>query len=149
MTAAQGADDLVGKTAEPFEFRVELGKVREFTRAISSREPAYADGTLTPPTFLMAADHWQRRQNSVWKGVKRNLARTLHAEQEFVFHGQPPAVGTTLQGRSRIDKRYSKEGKRGGTMLFTEVVTEYHDEDGRLVAEVRATTVETSKAANR
>lgn len=143
-----GGDDLIGKSGEPFEFHVELGKVREFARAIGSREPAFNEGTVTPPTFLMAADHWQRRINSPWDGVKRNLARTLHAEQEFVFHGAPPSAGTRLEAQSRIDKRYSKEGKRGGTMTFTEVVTEYRDDAGNVVAEVRSTTVETSKAAS-
>jgi hypothetical protein len=148
VSAPNVDDDLVGKTAESFEFQVELGKVREFSRAIGSRESAFSEGSVTPPTFLMAADLWQRRQNSPWDGVKRNLARTLHAEQEFVFHGPPPAVGSRLRGQSRVDKRYSKEGKRGGTMTFTEVVTEYRDGDGHIIAEVRSTTVETSKAAS-
>lgn len=147
MTASEEASDIVGQTGEPFEFPIELGKVREFARAIGSRDSSFTQGVVTPPTFLMAADHWQRRQNSAWGDVKRNLARTLHAEQEFIFHGPPPAVGTTLRGQSRIDKRYSKEGKRGGTMTFTEVVTEYRDASGAVIAEVRSTTVETSKAA--
>lgn len=149
MTAddVQETHELIGRTGAPFRFPVELGKVREFARAIGSRDPSYAEGTTTPPTFLMAADHWQRRENSAWGDHKRNLARTLHAEQEFVFHGPPPAAGTALIGQSRVDKHYAKEGKRGGTMTFTEVVTEYRDADGTLVAEVRATTVETSKAA--
>ncbi len=151
MSAAPdgGTDDLVGRTGEPFVLPVELGKVREFARAITSREPAYADGSVTPPTFLMVADHWQGRANSPWGDHKRNIARTLHAEQEFVFHGPPPGAGTTLRGQARIDKRYVKEGKRGGTMTFTEVVTEYRDESDRLVAEVRSTTVETAKAPSR
>jgi hypothetical protein len=42
---------------------------------------------------------------------------------------------------------YEKEGKRGGTMRFTEVVTEFRDASGVLVAESRSTTIETSKAA--
>jgi hypothetical protein len=140
-------DGLVGQAGEPFGFRVELGKAREFSRAIASRERAFIDGSVTPPSFLMVADHWQTRANSPWGDRRPNLARLLHAEQEFVFHGAPPAVGTHLRGQARIDKRYAKEGKRGGTMTFTELVTEYHDDDGRLVAEVRATLVETSKAA--
>jgi uncharacterized membrane-anchored protein len=148
MTAPDQTDDLVGRTGEPFEFRVELGKIREFARAIASRDPAFADGEVTPPSFLMVADHCQRRQNSPWDGVKRNMARTLHAEQEFIFHGPPPGAGVTLQGQSRFDKRYQKEGKRGGMMTFTEVVTEYRDENDQIVAEVRSTTVETSKAAS-
>ena len=73
----------------------------------------------------------------------------LHAEQEFIFHGPPPAAGTQLTAVGRIDKRYTKEGKRGGTMTFTEEVWEYQDQSGELVAEVRSTTVETSKAGGK
>ncbi|MGV0045016.1 FAS1-like dehydratase domain-containing protein [Mycobacterium colombiense] len=146
-SADNNSDELIGRTGEPFGFPVELGKVREFARAIASREPAFAQGAVTPPTFLMAAEHWQARANSPWGENRPNLARLLHAEQEFVFHGAPPAAGANLRGQARIDKRYVKEGKRGGTMTFTELVTEYHDEGGGLVAEVRTTLVETSKAA--
>jgi hypothetical protein len=147
MSTAPDDGDLVGRTGEPFVFPIELGKIREFTRAIASREAAFTDGSVTPPTFLMAADHWQTRANAPWGDQRPNLARLLHAEQEFVFHGAPPAAGTGLRGQTRIDKRYVKEGKRGGTMTFTELVTEYHDGGGSLVAEVRSTLVETSKAA--
>lgn len=149
MSAPGTADDLVGRTGQPFDFPIESGKVREFTRAIGTRDPAYATGAVTPPTFLMAADHWQSRANSPWGDHPRNLARTLHAEQEFIFHGPPPPTGVQLRGQARIDRRYTKEGKRGGTMTFTEIVTEYRDLDDRLVAEVRATLVETSKAAGK
>ncbi len=142
-----GQDALVGQTGAPFTFPVELGKIREFARATRSRNPAYADGSVSPATFLMAADHWQTRAHSAWGDHRRNLARTLHAEQEFVFHGTPPAAGTQLIGQARIDKRYTKDGKRGGVMTFTEVVWEYRDDAGVLVAEVRSTLVETSKVA--
>ena len=52
-----------------------------------------------------------------------------------------------LTGVARIDRVYEKQGKRGGTMVFTEVVTEFRDAGGRLVAESRSTLIETSKAA--
>ena len=146
-TPAQGIDPLIGRTGEQFAFAVEHGKIREFTRATHTRNPAYAEGSVSPPTFLMCADHFQAKANSPWGDHPRNMARTLHAEQEFVFHGPPPAAGTQLSGQARIDRRYTKEGKRGGTMTFTEVVWEYRDDTGTLVSEVRSTLVETSKAA--
>jgi hypothetical protein len=143
----RASDELVGRTGEAFTFHVELGKVREFARATHTRNAAYTDGSVTPPTFLVTADHWRKRANDPWGDHPRNLARTLHAEQEFVFHGPPPAAGTQLSGVGRIDRRYAKEGKRGGIMTFTEEVWEYRDGSGVLVAEVRSTTVETTKAA--
>ncbi len=50
-----------------------------------------------------------------------------------------------LECVTRVDKMYEKPGKRGGTMVFTELVTEYRSPDGRLVAEARSTGIETSK----
>jgi hypothetical protein len=145
----QGADPLVGRTGEPFTMAVEMGKIREFARATHTRNAAYENGSVSPATFLMCADLWRKRSNSPWGDHPRNLARMLHAEQEFIFHGPPPAAGTQLTAVGRIDKRYTKEGKRGGTMTFTEEVWEYQDQSGELVAEVRSTTVETSKAGGK
>jgi hydroxyacyl-ACP dehydratase HTD2-like protein with hotdog domain len=71
--------------------------------------------------------------------------RGMHAEQEYVFYGPPPRAGTRLTCQSRIAEIYEKEGRRGGTLVFAVMVTEFRDESGRLVAEARLTGVETAK----
>ena len=76
-----------------------------------------------------------------------NLARLLHGGQEFVFHGPPPKAGDVISTESWIDKVYEKEGKRGGSMRFAEMVTEYKDQNGKVVAESRTTMIETGKPA--
>jgi hypothetical protein len=43
--------------------------------------------------------------------------------------------------------RFAKPGKRGGEMRFATVVTEYRDAAGTLVAEARATFIETAAKA--
>jgi hypothetical protein len=128
--------------------RVELGKVREFARAVKSSDAAYLAGPepLTPPTFLTVARNWQDGHQTVWGA--RNLGRILHGEQEFVFHGEPPRAGDVLTGQMRIDRTYEKAGRRGGTMQFVEVVTEFRDAAGRFVAESRGTVIETERAAS-
>lgn len=133
--------------AEPFEMPVELGKTREFARATGSRHPQHylAENAVTPPTFLMTAVFWQSPESNAWP-KDRDMRRVLHASQEFVFPKGPPRVGTKLTGQQRIVDSYTKEGKRGGQMTFTTLLTEYRDEDGQLVAEVRNTLVETSKS---
>jgi hypothetical protein len=100
----------------------------------------------SPPTFLASSVFWQGRENSPWGDIRVNLQRVLHGEQEFVFPGPPPAAGTELTGEARIDRVYEKEGKRGGTMTFVELVTEYRDGSGAVVAEARSTIIETSQA---
>lgn len=141
---------LEGRTGKPFTMVVEAGKVREFARATKSQNPSYDGGPqgapISPVTFLMSAQFWQSSENSPLSGVDLNWERILHGEQEFVFHGPPPRSGDVLTGQARIDRIYEKAGKRGGTMTFTEQVTEFRDAAGALVAELRSTMIETSKA---
>lgn len=140
---------LEGNRGKPFRVVVEEGKIREFARAVKSSNPAFvAEGpqATSPPTFLASSAFWQGAANSPWGGVKLNWERILHGEQEFVFTGAPPAAGTELSAEMRIDRVYEKEGKRGGTMTFVELVTEYRDGSGAVVAEARSTVIETSQA---
>jgi N-terminal half of MaoC dehydratase len=138
-----------GNHGKPFRMVVEEGKVREFARAVKSSNAAYlVDGppATSPATFLASSVFWQRPENAPWGDTRLNWERILHGEQEFVFPGPPPAAGSELTAEARIDRVFEKEGKRGGTMTFVEVVTEYRDGSGALVAESRSTIIETSQA---
>jgi hypothetical protein len=142
---------LVGRTGQPFTMAIELGKVREFARAVKSIDPAHdgapGDAPLTPGTFLASSLFWLTPASDPWNGVPRDWERILHGEQSFTFYGEPPRAGVVLTGQSRIDRVYDKVGKRGGTMVFTDVVTEFRDSAGCLVAESRSTVIETSRPA--
>ncbi|MGH8991637.1 MAG: FAS1-like dehydratase domain-containing protein [Acidimicrobiia bacterium] len=139
---------LEGSTGQPFRVVVEEGKVREFARATRSSNPAYLGQppATSPVTFLASSAFWQGPEHSPWGGTTINWERILHGEQEFTFPGPPPAAGTVLTAQARIDRVYEKEGKRGGTMTFVEVVTDYRDGSGTLVAASRSTIIETSQA---
>jgi hypothetical protein len=142
-------DQDVGHAAEPFTMPVELGKIREFANATKSTHIAYdgeVDETpLTPVTFLMTSSWWQRPQNNPLESLGLDRSRMLHGGQEFIFHGEPPRAGDVLRGCARIDKRYTKMGKRGGAMTFLEIVVAFSNGEGRLIAETRSTIIETSK----
>lgn len=139
--------DAVGRSGAPFTMDVERGKIREFARATASSDPAYLDHPAppVPPTFLTTQFFWQDGDADAWRLVEMNQRRGLHAEQEYVFHGPPPVAGTRLSCRSTITEMFEKQGKRGGTMTFVVMVTEFRDETGKLVAEARMTGVETGK----
>jgi N-terminal half of MaoC dehydratase len=139
-------ESLVGREAAPYELHVELGKIREFARATLSNHPEYlaSERPPSPVTFLATSRSWQEGDQSVWHGVDRDISRVLHGEQEFVFHGEPPRAGTRLSARERIESVFDKTGKRGGTMRFIVITTEYRDEQGTLVAEARMTQIITS-----
>lgn len=146
---SEAAGPQPGMAGEPYEFPVERGKVREFARATKARSSAYEQepDPVVPPTFLTSSAFWATPESSPFGGAGLNWARILHGEQEYVFHGPPPRAGDVLTAQQRIEDVYTKEGRRGGTMRFTVVLTEFRAPDGRLVAEGRSTVIETSRAA--
>lgn len=139
---------IIGTAEPPFEIPLERGKIREFAIATKSKNPAYLDAPepVVEPTFLTTTSFWAPQGSSLVSKIGLDLRRVLHGGQEYVFFGSPPRAGTTLTVTSRIEDVYEKEGKRGGTMTFVIAVQEYRDESGRLVAEARATVIETGKA---
>jgi hypothetical protein len=130
-----------------YDVPIERGKIREFARATMSRNSDYdAPDAVVPPTFLTTARFfWEPAGQSPFRELGLNLKRTLHAGEEFIFHGAPPRAGVVLSVTSHLAERYEKQGKRGGTLRFGTVVTEFWDSAGMLVAEQRTTVVETSK----
>ena len=127
----------------PWEVVVERGKIAEFAEAMLSDEPAYrGPAAIIPPTFLTTAARWAPPGVRVNVGFDRK--RLLHGEQEYTFHAEVPAAGDVLTARERIVERFSKPGKRGGQMRFATVITEYRDAEGTLVAEAKATFIETA-----
>jgi hypothetical protein len=130
---------------DPFTLVIELGKAREFAAAVGFQDPI-GPGSPVPVTFLETKFFWAGPAGDVWP-PDRDLSRVLHGEETFTFHGGPLRVGDVLTGLSRVDKVYAKEGKRGGEMTFTEVVTEFRGPDDALRAELRTVTIETGTPA--
>jgi hypothetical protein len=138
--AAQGA------AGEPFVMPIERGKIREYARSIGSSHADYLDDdAVVPAHFLTTAFFWEGETGNPWDRVQMSQQRGMHAEQEYVFHGEPPRAGTRLTCTSRIDRIYEKTSRSGGTLTFVEMVTDFRDPDGLLVAEAKMTAVETSE----
>jgi hypothetical protein len=136
----------VGTVGTEFEVVVERGKIREFAAAMQSDLPAYqGPDAVVPPTFLASAVQWAPEGARIGHGFDRR--RLLHGEQEYRFFGPPPRAGQVLHALDRVEDRYEKPGKRGGSMKFVVIVTEFRDDEGTLVAEARATYIETAKPA--
>ncbi len=143
----------LGRAGAPFVLDVERGKVREFARAVRAADlpggRAFLDGEhpIAPPTFLTTMFFWEAEtvDANPWSAVGMDQRRGMHAEQEYIFHGPPPRAGTRLHAQSRITEIYEKQGRRGGTLTFVVMVTEFRDGDGKLIAEAKLTGVETEK----
>jgi hydroxyacyl-ACP dehydratase HTD2-like protein with hotdog domain len=145
------ADPLTGPPApfsaghgEPFRFVVEEGKVHEFARATRSRcsEHLRALDPVAPLTFLTASQLWMGPEHSAWRGVERDFRSVLHGEQEYVFRHGPLQAGDELTARQFVDRTYEKQGRRGGSMEFTEVVTRFwRDREDDPVADMRSVSI--------
>lgn len=159
------------------EFPIDRTAILTFAAAIGDTNPIYWDeayakgtplgGVVAPPTFGISSAHWN--PNYLFRGVRRippkveeaprgdapksgggggNLARVLHAEQRFEYK-KPLQPGMRLTVSTRPGKRWEKEGKRGGSLQFSETITEYRDERGELVLVATSVGVVTGKAVEK
>ena len=137
---------LIGVWGPESTMRVELGKIREFAKAVKDPNPAYAeDEPIAPPTFLMTMAHWIGDLSKTRSAVKLDYRRLLHGEQDFEYV-RPIRAGDVLSFRSRTKEVFEKAGKRGGTMTFIIGETEFRNQRGEVVAYTRNTAIETEGA---
>jgi len=133
--------------------------VRTFARAIGDENVELDD--VAPPTFLMAAAHTdpdyplRPTTGERWYGSGREAtgygpddvdpaAGVLYAEQHFDFV-RPVRVGDRLTPTERPGRTWEKDGRRGGRLAFFELITEFHDAFGELVATGTLVGVRTSQ----
>jgi acyl dehydratase len=69
----------------------------------------------------------------------------LHAEQHYEYH-RPLRVGDVLTATSTPGRHWEKQGRRAGTLVFGETITEYRDQNGELVITARSVGVRTERA---
>jgi acyl dehydratase len=154
-------------------FPIEAGHIMMFARAILDPNPIYSDpdyaattdvgGTIAPPTFVFAGAQYdpdwvlRPRIGEPWMGSGReatgvvrepgegSIGRGLHAEQHFEYH-RPLLAGEVLHTTVTPGKSWEKEGRRGGSLKFSETITEYRNEAGELVVTARMVGVQTGQA---
>ena len=157
----------------PVRFPVESGHIMMFARAMGDPNPIYYDPAyaaqrepahiIAPPTFASASAQFDRdyplrpKIGQPWIGSgkdptgvvangKEGEKGLLHAEQHFVYH-RHIKPGDVLIRTRRPGAKWSREGRRGGTLQFQESISEYRDESGDLVVTSRSITVRTSRPA--
>ncbi|MGB1250859.1 MAG: FAS1-like dehydratase domain-containing protein [Candidatus Promineifilaceae bacterium] len=145
--------DAIGLTGPKYEVDIERGKIREFARAMNAPLPDFVEGRtpIIPATFLVAAPYtWgytlERPRGTVFETIDHDLSVPLHAEESFVFHGEPPRAGDRLIAQATLEDVRVKRGSKGGELTFLTMLTEYRDESGVLKAEQRSMTVTTGQS---
>lgn len=126
-------------------FPVEAGHVLTFRRAVGYPDSeAGADTTdvAVPPTFVQASGQFDpefpmRPGVGPWWGSAADAGTMpegrggLHAEQHYTYH-RPVRVGDVLSTSTRDGRTWEKDG-RSGRLQFSELITEYRDQNGELV----------------
>ena len=85
-----------------------------------------------------------RRSNVVDDAPRTDKCTSLHAEQHYVFNRHVVA-GETLFATARPGTTWQREGRRGGTLTFTETYTDYRDASGEIAITARSVGVRTSQ----
>lgn len=155
------------------KFPVEASHILMFARSVGDYNEIYADeeyakttepgSVIAPPTFVQASaqfdpDYFLRpKPGKPWfgsgkepTGIKKEDSSGggggggLHAEQHYVYH-RHPKPGDVLTATVKPGKKWEKQGKRSGKLLFSETITEYRDQSGELVVTARSVGVQTER----
>jgi len=137
----------IGTALPAFSVTVEAGRLRFFAQATGQADPVYTDdaaarasghpGLPVPPTFFFCLEMASPHPSAMRELLGIDIARVLHGEQAFVYHSMAHA-GDELRFEPRIADIYTK---KGGALEFVVRETRVTGAAGRLVAELRATTV--------
>ncbi len=154
-------------------FPVESAHIAMFARSINDPNPVYYDaeyaattevgGIPAPPTFVQASAQFdpeyplRPKVDQPWFGSGREptgIVREpgsgagggggLHAEQHYQYH-RPLLAGEVLTATTRDGERWEKQGRRGGSLQFSETITEYRNASGELVVTARSVGVRTGQ----
>ena len=153
-------------------FPVESAHICMFARSINDPNPVYYDpedaastelgGIPAPPTFVQASAQFdpeyvlRPKFDQPWFGSGREatgIVQTdgapkggggggLHAEQHYEYH-RPLLAGDVLKATTRSGEKWEKQSRRGGSLQFSEAITEYRNAAGELVVTARSVGVRT------
>lgn len=156
------------------KFPVEASHILMFARSVGDYNEIYADeeyakttepgSIIAPPTFVQASaqfdpDYFLRpKPGKPWLGSGKEPTSIkkedsgggggggggLHAEQHYEYH-RHPKPGDVLTATVKPGKKWEKQGKRSGKLLFSETITEYRDQNGELVVTARSVGVQTER----
>lgn len=159
------------------KFPIEAGHIMMFARSIGDANEIYYDDeyaqttepgcVIAPPTFVQASaqfdpDYFLRPKiGEEWFGSAKEATGItkekdggggsggggLHAEQHYVYH-QTLKAGDVLTATTKPGKSWEKQGRRGGKLMFSESVTEYHNQEGELIVTATGVGVRTERPAS-
>jgi hydroxyacyl-ACP dehydratase HTD2-like protein with hotdog domain len=134
----------IGRTGQPFEVRVERGRLRALAVAAMAQDPVFQQDEHAPAplTILSAVARLTDYPGAdPLQPGDLDLTRVLAAGAEFRYPNGPLLEGERLNAVARISDVYTKQGARG-SMTFVEQTTTVTDAAGDVRAEYVARMIE-------
>lgn len=119
----------IGYRIPPFTVTVSADKLQRFAAAIGVRNGGGSDAD-PPPTYLKVIEGEGGTSRAILEALGVDLARVLHAEQEFEYHS-PYRGGDPLTVERTVSDIYVR---KGGQLEFIVVDSEIRHAAGELVA---------------
>jgi acyl dehydratase len=117
----------------PWLMQVTAAEVADFAEAIGCPMTP-REGTVAPLTFLTRASWTEHDTISRPERLGFAPARTLHAREQYSYQ-RAVRVGDALLVETEVSERFSRQGRRGGSLRFAVVRRRFRERDGTLVAE--------------
>lgn len=137
----------IGHELPPSILAIERSRLQFFAKATGETRQEYLDVAAAqaagysdipaPPTFLMAAELDSGASTQLLADLQIPLAKLLHGEQSFIYHG-PVCAGDTVTVRSKISEIYHK---KNGALEFVVKASRAVNQRKELVAELRSVLV--------
>ncbi|ACL02863.1 dehydratase [Desulfatibacillum aliphaticivorans] len=134
--------NMAGKSLGFFKFPVERGKIKEFVKATGNADPLHLDleyaknagfgNVIMPLTFPGTFTFHMPSEDAVMDAMNElgmDPGRSVHGETEFIQH-RPVLAGETLNVEMSVGNIDEKQGGRGGTMTFVEILLQFKDSSG-------------------
>jgi acyl dehydratase len=121
--------DAIGEWTDPFEFKVERDRIKQYAAATNDPIPQHAAGDLAPPVFAVVPAFGIAGQAMLKVIPGELLMMVLHGEQDFHFHA-PILPDTTVYTRAAA---IGLKPRSSGVTVTVKADT--HDEHGKLLVE--------------
>jgi acyl dehydratase len=126
---------------------IDRSRLKFFAKATGEVNPVYTDleaakaagypDIPAPPTFLFAAELDSGAAFRLLEDLQIPIAKLLHGEQNFTYHGSVCA-GDTVTVRSTVSDIYDK---KNGALEFVVKTSRAFNQNEELVAEMRSVLV--------
>lgn len=134
-------------------FKIEVGKIKEFARAIKNTNPIYFDRHAAmkegypaipiPPTFFTVIDYWNDYDfYQLFHLLQLTPNQVLHGEQSYQYY-EDVYEGDIITSQLIVKDQYKKNGK-----TFFKIETIYKNQRNTVVAISQATLILIDGEAN-